>query len=210
MYHTHHIVKQTFRDVHHVRQHVPDEVEQAEHEEDAQTIDACRLLLLHLFWALHKVDLLRQRLHFLRRPQGNRSASFVRAPPCVCTIGVIRAQVPSIVDAHIVALHMGVEEPLAPVAPIGTSVLHARTFAHAGVIPDPVQEDDLEPKQSSRVGDPLGVVCCFEPLRLPPQALVHEDRHERVHTRWIPARWKNQLNSCMLVQKTTDSSYLVH
>ena len=100
-------------------------------------------------------------------------------------------------DAHIVPGRVGEEEALAPVASIGTRVLHGCTFGHAGVIGDPEQEDDLKPEDPVRIGDILGVVYNPEPLRLPPQALVHEDRHERTHTRWIPERWMSLVNSAV-------------
>jgi hypothetical protein len=108
---------------------------------------------------------------------------------------VICAQEPAIVDAHIVARRVGEEVALAPMSSVGPGVLHGCTFRQSRVIADPEQENVFHLEHSARVVEGLGVVYNPEPLCLPPQQPVHEDRHECAHTRWIPKRGVRVLNN---------------
>lgn len=100
---------------------------------------------------------------------------------------MIGPEVSAIVYAYIVARGVREEEALAPVAPIATLMDEIRTFAHPWVIPDPEEENDLQPEHPIGVVERFGVVDGPEPVRLTPQALVHEHCHERVQTGGIPA-----------------------
>jgi hypothetical protein len=180
-------IKQTFCDVHHVWKHVPDDVEHAQHQEEAEAVDACSCPRANLLRTLlHGVDFAPLSFHFFRSSQVMWWASFGRAPAIVGAIRVSWAQVSAIKYAYIVPRRVWVEETMAPVASIGPGVLHGCTFSQSWIIADPEQEDDLQPEHTVGVGDILGVVHNPEPVGLPPQHFIHEDRHERAHTLWVP------------------------
>ena len=82
----------TFRDVHHVRQHVPDNVEEAQQEEEAEAVDACRQLLSHLIRTfLHIRYLSRLRFHSGGSPQERWVACLMGAPASIRPVRMVHA-----------------------------------------------------------------------------------------------------------------------
>ena len=177
----------TFGDVHHIREHIPDDIEHAQHEEKAEALDAGRGLLAHLFRAWgHGGDLTGLLLHLDTCTEGNSFTRFLVRPARVLAKWMCGPQVSAIVDADVVAGRVGVEEPLAPMAAITPRMDETRAFTHAWVISYPEEEDGLQPEHTTRVTQGLGVVDSPEALSLTPQALVHEHGHETIQTRRIP------------------------
>lgn len=177
----------TFGDVHHIREHVPDDIEHAQHEEKAEALDAGGGLLVHLIRAWgHGGDLTGLLLHLDTCTEGNGFTRFFVRPARVLAKRMIGPQVSAIVDADVVAGRMGVEEPLAPMTAITPRMHEARAFTDAWVISYPEEEDGLQPEHTTRVVQGLGVVDNPEARSLTPQALIHEDGHKTIQTRRIP------------------------
>ena len=177
----------TFGDVHHIREHIPDDIEHAQHEEKAEALDAGSGLLAHLLRAWgHGGDLAGLLLHLGTCTEGNRITRFLVRPARVLAKWMSGPQVSTIVDADVVAGRVGVEEPLAPMTAITPRMNENRTFKHAWVISYPEEEDGLQPEHTTRVAQGLGVVDSPEAISLTPQALVHEHGHQTVQTPRIP------------------------